>query len=142
MSIAIDRDLIIEELLHGEAEPLAMWGWMGSQHSSRPTGSGSTTWRRAKQLLKEAGYEDGFELTITTAIAGVAVEEQACQAVADMWADIGITASYQNIAYTALRPKFAAYAYEGVTCQSATGYAEPMGSLVTCGTLNTTGAVA
>ena len=128
MSIAIDRESIIEELLHGEGTPLSMWGWAGSQDKQPAHWKWEYDVERAKQLLKEAGYEDGFELQITTAIAGVSVEELACQAVADMWADIGITARYQNIPYSALRPMFKVYEYEGVTCQSSTGYSEPMGT--------------
>jgi len=128
MSISIDREKIIEELLHGEGKPLSMWGWMGSQDKAPAHWKWEYDVERAKQLLKEAGYADGFEVTLTTAIAGVAVEEQACQAVGDMWADIGITAKYQNIPYSALRPQFGTYSYEGAACQASTGYSEPMGT--------------
>ena len=131
MSIAIDRELIIEELLYGEGVPLSMWGW-GSTPSQNNQPA-EWTWEhdveRARQLLKEAGYENGFELTIATAIAGSAAEIEACEAIADMWADVGITARYLNIPYSALRAQFADYSYEGVTCQSATVYDEPMGAM-------------
>ncbi len=67
-----------------------MWGW-GNALDRQPD---HWTWEydveRAKQLLAEAGYEDGFEITIANDIAEVAGEIAACQAVADMWADIGI----------------------------------------------------
>jgi len=128
LSISIDREKIIDELLHGEGKPLSMWAWMGSQDKQPAHWKWDYDVERAKQLLKEAGYADGFEIALTTAIAGVAVEEKACQAVGDMWADIGVTARYENIAYSALRPMFGAYEWEGAVCQASTGYSEPMGT--------------
>ena len=127
LSIAIDRDSIIEDILYGEGVPLSMWGWGNVQHRQPDHWTWEYDVERAKQLLAEAGYPDGFNITLATAIAGASAEEQACQAVADMWQDIGVKATYLSIPYSNLRGQFRANTYDGATCQNATVYDEPMG---------------
>ena len=126
MAISIDRDKIIDELLGGEGEHLTMWGYMGSEHRELPEWKWVYDLEKAKQLMKDAGQEDGFDVDITPAIRGAPAEVEACEAVADMWADIGITAHIQRIPYGTIRPQFAARTYEGVSCHSVAAYPEPL----------------
>ncbi len=129
MAIAIDREKIVESVLHGEGAPLSMWGWGNAQDRQPDHWTWEYDVERAKQLLAEAGYEDGFEITIANDIAEVAGEIAACQAVADMWADIGITAHYLAIPSAALQERFGERIYDGATCTTITPYDEPMGAL-------------
>ncbi len=126
MGIAIDREKIVEELLGGEGAPSSMWGWLGHEARELPEWKWEYDVERAKQLLKEAGYEDGFEVEIRPAIRGVAAEVEACEAVADMLADVGITAHIQRIPYGALQPILAARTYEGLTCHATNPFPSPL----------------
>jgi len=49
----------------------------------------------AKKLLTEAGYPNGFPLTLVCAADGYVNEEQICQATASMWAKIGVKVALQ-----------------------------------------------
>ena len=118
MAIAIDREKIVEELLGGEGAASSMWGWLGHESREQSNWTREYDIDRAKQLMKEAGYEDGFEVELTTSIRGVAVETEACEAVGDMWADIGITARLQKIPYGSIRPSMLARTLEGITCHA------------------------
>ncbi len=118
MAIAIDRDKIVEELLGGEGAASSMWGWLGHESRELPDWTRVYDIERAKQLLKEAGWEDGFEVELTPSIRGVPVETEACEAVGDMWADIGITARLQKIPYGSIRPSMLARTLEGITCHA------------------------
>jgi len=46
---------------------------------------------RAKQLLAEAGYPNGFEVTLDCPNNRYVNDEKICQALAAMWAQIGVT---------------------------------------------------
>ena len=59
---------------------------------------------RAKQLLAEAGYPDGFSITLTPSLRGAPVEVEACEAIASMWTDIGVDVNFQKVPYGTLRP--------------------------------------
>ena len=127
MAIAINRDQIIEELFGGEAIHVAMWGWAGFE-SRHPA---EWTWEydleRAKQLLTEAGYEGGgFDVELAPAIRGAPAEVEACEAVGDMWADIGITARIKEVPYGSIRPSFLTRTFNGITCHAIPPYPEPM----------------
>ena len=63
MMIAIDRQKLIEELLHGEAVPLSMLAW--SNQPGKPEWVWEYDVARARQLLAEAGYPDGFKWTFS-----------------------------------------------------------------------------
>ena len=73
----------------------------------------------AKALLAEAGVADGFDSTLTAAIRGAPSELENCEAIAQMWEDIGINVNFQNLPYGTLRPTLVARTYRGATCNAA-----------------------
>jgi ABC-type transport system substrate-binding protein len=73
---------------------------------------------RAKRLLAEAGFPNGFNITLTPAIRGAPSEVEACEAVAQFWDAIGINVDFQNVPYGTYRPTAVARTYEGVSCHN------------------------
>ena len=118
LSIAIDRETIIDTILRGFGRPELVWFWGNFEHQL-----GDRRWEfdpaRAKQLLAEAGYPDGFTITLTTSIRGAPAETEACEAVAVMWGDVGIDVKFQRIPYGTFRPQAVARTYQGATCHAA-----------------------
>ena len=117
LAIAIDRDTIIETLLRGFADPIKLWFW--GNHGSQINGDWEFNPERSKQLLAEAGYPDGFSITLTPSLRGAPAEVEACSAVAQMWGDIGIDVKLQSLPYSTLRPTMVARTYQGATCHAA-----------------------
>ncbi|HCP22972.1 MAG TPA: hypothetical protein DIT90_02485 [Dehalococcoidia bacterium] len=119
LSIAIDRQTIIDELLLGFGHTNVLQGW-GGPHEARY--EDDMVWDydpdAAKALLAEAGYPDGFDITLTPAIRGAPSEVEACEAIAQYWDDIGINVNFQNLPYGTLRPTLVARTYQGATCHS------------------------
>ena len=117
LSIAIDRELIIETVLRGFARPIALRYW--GNHEEQLKGR---HWEfdpeRAKQLLEEAGYPDGFKITLTPAIRGAPAETETCEAIFTMWGDIGIDVDFQRVPYGTLRPTIVGRTYQGATCHA------------------------
>ena len=126
MRLAIDRQTIIDELLRGEGTPLSMWGWAGHEDQQEPHWKWEYDPERAKQLLAEAGYADGFELELTPARRGAPAEFEACQAVAAMWEDIGVISNMTIFPYSALRPDMISRTLNSITCHSTIGWLEPV----------------
>ena len=73
----------------------------------------------------EAGYPDGFEVDLTPAIRGAPAEVEACEAIGDMLADIGITVHMQKVPYLILREAAHGRTESGWTCHSVAPYVEP-----------------
>ena len=119
LSISIDRQTIVDELLLGFGHPLALRDWGGPDEARLPA---RMVWdfdpERAKSLLAEAGYPKGFKLTLSPALRGAPSEVEACEAIAQYWDDIGLDVTFQNIPYGTLRPTFVARTYEGISCHS------------------------
>ena len=85
MSLAIDRETIVETLLSGFGHPIALRDWMGHEAKADPSWVFPYDPDQAKQLLSDAGYPDGFSITLTPAIRGAPAETEACEAVAQYW---------------------------------------------------------
>ena len=118
IGLAIDREKIVEQLLGGEGFPGATYGWQPFK-SQWPEG---WEWpydpERAKQLLKEAGYEDGFDIDISTAATtATSVSEKACEAMAVMLQGVGINAVIKNVPTSVLYPAYKNRTQQGITCQ-------------------------
>ena len=126
LSIAIDRQGIVDTLLRGYGSPAVMWEYGQYEDTWLPS---EMRWEydpeRAKQLLEEAGYPDGFSITLTPSLRGAPVEVEACEAIAAMWADIGVDVNFQKIPYSTLRPTIVGRTYQGATCHAAGIRLEP-----------------
>lgn len=64
---------------------------------------------KAKQLLKEAGYEDGFGVTLDCPNNRYINDEAICQAVVGMWARIGVDAKLNSMPRATYFPKVQSY---------------------------------
>lgn len=128
MSIAIDRQAIVDTILRGEGEPTILWGWEEAEHRLPPDIQKGWEYNpeRAKQLLAEAGYPDGFEVTLVPSIRGVPGEVDACFAVATMWEDIGIRTKQQKILYSTHRLTIINRTYNQVNCHGGGGRVDPL----------------
>lgn len=117
LGIAVDRQIIIDTLLRGFADPIKLWFW--GNHGSQIDGDWEYNPERAKQLIAEAGYPDGFSITLTPSLRGAPAEVEACSAIAQMWSDIGIDVKLQSLPYSTLRPTHVGRTYQGATCHAA-----------------------
>ncbi len=126
LSIAIDRQAIVDTLLGGRGGPAVLWDFGQYEDTWLPP---EMRWKfdpeRSKQLLSEAGYPDGFSITLTPSLRGAPVEVEACEVIAQMWADIGLDVKFQNIPYSTLRPSLIGRNYQGSTCHAGGIRLEP-----------------
>ena len=125
MGMAIDRQKIVDELLGGEGGTIPMWGWALFRDRTLPHWEWEYNPGKAKQLLAEAGYPNGFELDIVPSIRGAAAEVEICEAIADMWGDIGITAHLNKLPFSAVIDGQVARTNKYLDCHAASPYIEP-----------------
>ena len=116
MNIAIDRQTIVDTLLLGFGRPQSLRDWMGHEARANPDWVYEYDPVLAKQMLAEAGYPNGFSITLTPAIRGAPAEVETCQSLAQYWEAIGISVSIQNIPYATIRPELITRKYQGITC--------------------------
>ena len=92
MSMAINRDAIQQVVMRGQSAPAGMIsppfvnGW-----NEAMDGSSSTDMEGAKALMTEAGYGDGFSITLNCPNDRYINDEAICQAAVGMLAQIGVT---------------------------------------------------
>ena len=126
LSIAIDRQGIVDTLLQGYGSPAVLWDFGQYEDTWLPP---ELRWEydpvRAKALIAEAGYPDGFSITLTPSLRGAPVEVEACEAIATMWGDVGVDVKFQNLPYTTLRPSLIGRNYQGSTCHAGGIRLEP-----------------
>jgi peptide/nickel transport system substrate-binding protein len=105
MSLAIDRELINEEILLGQGRLsyVPYFSPFLPEHPDRWTIPYDPD--RARQLLQEAGYAKGFEVPIHLMPGNPRMTEPGYEAVATMWAtELGLTPRFIRTAYGAFRP--------------------------------------
>ncbi len=127
MLIAIDYEEVVDTLIDGEGTPQSLWTWenrireLNHAYRVRPFDP-----ERAKQLLQEAGYEDGFHIEVTASIRNIAAEEESCEAVAQYWNDIGITTKINRVPASTIIPIVQAREYVGLNCHGTGGKIDPV----------------
>ena len=77
-------------------------------------------------MREDAGYGDGFEITLTPAIRGAPAEVESCHAVANYWEQIGISVKIQNLPYATIRPELITRQYNGITCLTVSSRLSPI----------------
>ncbi|NKB55419.1 MAG: hypothetical protein GKS00_03690 [Alphaproteobacteria bacterium] len=111
LSLAIDRQSIIDHVMYGQASwpmPFATFGYSSDIDTARWQAWGKKALRydpaRAKQLLSEAGYPNGFDLNFAnTALPGTPYMTQIGVAVADFWNKIGVKVKIKHYEWGAFR---------------------------------------
>lgn len=112
LSLAIDRQQIIDHVMYGEARlpmPFATFEYSVDMDIGRWRNWSREAFRydpkRAKQLLAEAGYPNGFELNFaSTALAGTPFMVPIGLAVADFWRRLGVKVKYTNYEWGSFAP--------------------------------------
>jgi len=126
MNIAIDRQALVDELLSGFGRVQSVRDWMGHDHRANPDWNYEYNPELAKQMLEDAGYGDGFDITLTPAIRGAPAEVESCHAVANYWENIGISVKIQNLPYVTIRPAFITRRYNRITCLTVSSRFSPI----------------
>jgi len=127
LSIAIDRRALIDTLLRGRGVESVLWVWEGNEFRLDPE---KRKWpydpAAARALLAEAGYPDGISITLHPAIRNVSAEVQACEAIASMWEEIGVTVERYNVPFGTIIPPVIAREWVGAMCFGTTGRLDPL----------------
>jgi peptide/nickel transport system substrate-binding protein len=91
LSIAIDREAIKRNIMRGLSIPAAVMVAPGVNGNAPDIDmAAKPDADRAKKLLAEAGYPDGFEFQLNCPNNRYVNDEEICQALLAMWARIGI----------------------------------------------------
>lgn len=114
LSLAIDREAIVNYLLDGAGEPASQIlpaMFEGSNPALKPEKPDRA---RAKALLAEAGYPDGFRITLHSPSDRYPNDAKVAQALAQMWWRIGVITEVETMTRNvffpaAARQEFSAY---------------------------------
>lgn len=114
LSLAINRPAIAERLLLGTGIATGQWLPPGSFSSVPEIGVPAYDPARARALLAEAGFPDGFRMTLSTASDRTPYATEVAQAVAQMWTRIGVRTTVDAVPFTVYsqrgaRQQFSAY---------------------------------
>ncbi len=112
MSLAINRDALAERTMQGGARANGQFLPAGSFGYDPALAHPAYDLDAARKLMAEAGYKDGFHLTMHGPNDRFFNDSQTLQTVAQMWSRIGITAQVDAMPWTA-------YASRGVRRQFA-----------------------
>src|SRR5215208_1558970 len=97
MNYAVDREAIVKSVLGGRGDALSgpLWpGWLGYTDAVKPY---SYDPEKAKALLREAGYPDGFTFKWSITQGIFVKDVEIAQAVANQLGKVGIVATLQPL---------------------------------------------
>ena len=130
MNQSIDRQKLVNNLAFGDGDPEYVTYWIGHDGRFKEFGLDQLVYEydpdKARQLLEEAGYPDGFDIDMALTLRPQAGAVEAGQAVATMWEEVGIRANQFNEPMSSFRPKFVRRTALGVNTHSGTPPIEPM----------------
>ncbi|HLU14400.1 MAG TPA: ABC transporter substrate-binding protein [Burkholderiaceae bacterium] len=105
MSLAIDRKTIVERIMDGVAVPATQFLPEGMFGSIEGAPALEYNPEKAKELLAEAGYPDGFDLTLSSTNDRYINDAQVTQAVAQYLSRIGIRTQVDTMTASVYFPK-------------------------------------
>jgi peptide/nickel transport system substrate-binding protein len=105
LALAIDRDAIVERIQFNSGAPAGQFapeGIFGHDPDLAPTPYDP---ERARELLAEAGYPEGFQLTVHGPNDRYINDGIVVQTVGQMWAQIGLDVSVETLPFNVYSPR-------------------------------------
>lgn len=100
LNYAVNKSEIAETVLQGLVEPSTQFFAKGMPGYDPELKGYDYNPEKARELLANAGYPDGFETEILNAPGSYAGDDLIIQAVAQQLSDVGVKASIKNLPYT------------------------------------------
>ncbi len=123
MSMAIDRQALVDVIAGGHGRPSyvhMLQGFFADRYMK-------DEWvipydpERAKEMLAEAGYPDGFTFEMVCTTSGHPLLTEFCEAVAGMWSSIGLEPQIRRVAPDAFRKQLVDRSFNGIRLRVDTG---------------------
>lgn len=134
LSLAIDRKAIVDRVMGGAAMPAAnLLAYPAFGTSEKYASVAPADAAKAKELLAQAGYPDGFQLLLGSPSGRYTNDQRIAQVVAAMWARIGVKAEVDTMAPPVFFKQRNAYAFSAYLAGWAVSSGEmlnPLTSLV------------
>jgi peptide/nickel transport system substrate-binding protein len=113
LSKAIDRQALVARIMDGEAIPASQMAMPGMEGYDDKLAVTAHDPQGAKALLAEAGFPNGFGLTISCSNNRYPNDSRICQAVGQMLARIGLRSNVETVPMSVLMPKLRGTPAEG-----------------------------
>lgn len=112
LSLAIDRNAIADRVMGGVAQPAGnLLAYPGFGASEELTDAQPADPDKARQLLAEAGYPDGFSLLLGAPDGRYVNDKDLAQVIASMWSRIGVKTQVETMAASVFFQKRGQYAF-------------------------------
>jgi peptide/nickel transport system substrate-binding protein len=132
LSLAIDREALVSRVLQRQGVPGGQFtpDWVGgaSQNLKVP----AVDMAQAKALLAEAGYPNGFGITLAGPSDRYPNDAQVVQTVAQMWSRVGLKVRVDTMPKSVFFPKVAKLEFSALLIGNSSDTAEPMSQLHYC----------
>ncbi|MDR7126429.1 ABC transporter substrate-binding protein [Pseudotabrizicola sp. 4114] len=126
LSIALNREAIVDRIMEGTATASGQWLPEGAFSYSPDIAVPEQDAEAAKALLAEAGYPDGFRLTVHVPNDRYPNAPAVVQAVAQMWTRIGVQTTVEALPWITYSAKMSEFAMKLLGLGNATFDASSM----------------
>ncbi len=105
LNIAINREALAERAMDGLGAPTGQWLPQGVYSHDPDTPPPAFDPEGARRLLAEAGFPQGFRLTLHTMNDRFPNDARLAQAIAQMWTRVGVQTAVEAMPWTAYSPR-------------------------------------